>query len=161
MARRAPVVDRSAATSGGGSTGQKPMSLLSMGTAPWRANTLSSVSSIACRADTYSHEAIFARMHAHTVIRHALRPKVCKTHAEQSQARSSGHEVCRRKATWKALGVPGTSSGRKFSTGMLKIESTTRSYASALHCASQHDFHASPCQVAGRAMHFVKRSSRN
>ena len=50
--------------SGGGSTGQKPMSLLSMGTAPCRAKTLSSVSSMACRADTCSHEAIFVRIHA-------------------------------------------------------------------------------------------------
>ena len=90
MARRAPVVDRRAATSGGGSTGQKPMSLLSMGTAPCRAKTLSSVSSIACRADTCSHEAIFARVHAQAVLIHALRPKACSTQAEQSQTGAQG-----------------------------------------------------------------------
>ena len=67
-----------------------------------------------------------------------------RTHAEQWQTRSSGHGACGKEATWNAFGVPGISSGRKFSTGMLKMESTTRSYASALHRAIQHDSQAMP-----------------
>lgn len=52
MARREPLDESMAAMSAGASTGQKPMSVLSIGTAPCTSNTLFIASTTASRADT-------------------------------------------------------------------------------------------------------------
>lgn len=61
--------------SAGGSIGQDPMSLLSMGTAPWQANTLSSISSTPCRADTCSQSVPDSRAPRNTILLHCRSPR--------------------------------------------------------------------------------------